>query len=56
MHGRRQRAGGGTLLAGLHDARKPEARWLEGRGALLPKPWLLTANILKISVSGTHQP
>lgn len=55
MHGRRQRAGG-TLLAGLHDARKPATGELEGRVALLPKPWLLTANILKISVSGTHQP
>ena len=33
MHGRRQRAGGGTLLAGLHDARKPEAGWLEGTAA-----------------------
>lgn len=56
MYGRRQRAGGGTLLAGLHDARKPATGELEGQVALLPKPWLLTANILKISVSGTHQP
>ena len=38
MHGRRQRAGGDTLLAELHDARKPEAGELEGRVALLPKP------------------
>ena len=32
MHGRRQRACGGTLLAGLHDARKPATGELEAGG------------------------